>query len=140
MEFVDDEAQRTVTVPFRSFLSSGEYTHRIVHEVRNGEHTPRYQTAGDTMPNLQKLRHKQQPDTFSRFSWDKAVTASDVFMSLPKWVITLLAAGNAETKLFLDGCTNLMHKFLCLVKAVTDRRDIAPTIIHDTFPAAISGQ
>lgn len=40
MEFVDDEAQRTVTVLFRSFLATGEYTHRIVYEVHNGEHTP----------------------------------------------------------------------------------------------------
>ena len=105
----------------------------IMRKVTNGEYTPRHQLTGGAVPNIQKFRHGQRPDTLLpvfRGEYSHRIRLFHVAAQLGQYLAKGYPDGNREAEFLLDGGANLIRDFLCLIKGTADRRNIDPALIH----------
>lgn len=104
-----------------------------MRKVTNGEYTPRHQLTGGAVPNIQKFRHGQRPDTLLpvfRGEYSHRIRLFHVAAQLGQYLAKGYPDGNREAEFLLDGGANLIRDFLCLIKGTADRRNIDPALIH----------
>ena len=105
----------------------------IMRKVTNGEYTPRHQLTGGAVPNIQKFRHGQRPDTLFpvfRGEYSHRIGLFHVAAQLCQHLAEGYPDGNREAEFLFDGGANLMRDFLGIIKGATDWRNIDPALIH----------